>query len=478
VTGRKPGTEYDAIVVGAGPNGLSCAITLAQSGWSVLVLEAAPTVGGGARSSEVTLPGFRHDICSAVHPLAVLSPAFQTMPLKRHGLEWVHPGAPLAHPLDDGTAVMLERSLDATAEQLGPDAGAYRSLMQPVVADAERLIAGILGPLRIPRHPLAMARFGLSALRSASGLAHGRFDSERTRALFAGIAGHALLPLERHGTAAIALVLGLSAHVAGWPVARGGSQTIVDALASYLVELGGEIQTDRRVTSLDGLPSSRAVLFDTGPRQMLRIAGDELPRRYARQLRRYRYGPGVFKVDWALDGPVPWTAPECSRAGTIHVGGTFGEIASYERLIARGEHPDAPFVLVSQQSRFDPTRAPAGKQALWGYCHVPSGSTVDMTERIEAQIERYAPGFRDLILARSTMNAAEMEHYNANYIGGDINGGAQDLRQIFTRPVPRFDPYSTPNPRLYLCSSSTPPGGGVHGICGYFAAQSALRRLS
>lgn len=470
-------TAYDAIVVGAGPNGLTAAIVLAQSGWSVLVLEAAPTVGGGTRSAELTLPGFTHDICSAIHPLALMSPAFQNMPLARHGLSWVHPEIPLAHPLDGGRAVLLERSLEETAIGLGPDREAYRTQMEPLVADAQRLVDGVLGPLRFPRHPRALARFGVSALRSSTGLARARFTTEEARALFAGMAAHSLLPLEWKGTAAIALVLGLSAHVVGWPVARGGSQAIAAALAAYLRELGGEIQTYRRVTDVKELPLARAVLFDTSPSDMLRITGDALPGWYRAQLRRFRHGPGVFKIDWALSGPVPWSARSCARAGTVHVGGTLEEIAASERAAERGEHADRPLVLLAQQSLFDVSRAPEGKQVLWGYCHVPSGSTVDMTERIEAQIERFAPGFRDLILARSTMNALEMEHYNTNYIGGDINGGLQDLRQIFTRPAPRFDPYSTPNRRLYLCSSSTPPGGGVHGLCGYFAALSVLRRL-
>ncbi|HUG15830.1 MAG TPA: NAD(P)/FAD-dependent oxidoreductase [Thermomicrobiales bacterium] len=475
---RDSGIAYDAVVVGTGPNGLAAAVTLAQTGWSVLALEAASTVGGGTRSAALTLPGFTHDICSAVHPLAVLSPAFRNMPLQRHGLEWAHPPTPLAHPLDGGIAAVLERSLETTVEWLGPDGEAYRSLMQPLADDVERLVESVLGPFRIPRHPLALSRFGMSALRSASGLARSRFRTEQARALVAGIAGHSMLPLERPGTAAVALILGISAHVAGWPVARGGSQSIANALAAYLLELGGEIETNRRVTSLAELPTSRAVLFDTGPRQLVEMAGDELPGWYRAQLRRFRYGPGSFKVDWALSGAVPWTATECARAGTVHAGGTLAEISAAEAAVARGEHPERPFVLLSQPCVADPSRAPDGQHTLWGYCHVPSGSTVDMTERIEAQIERFAPGFRDLILARAAMNAVEMERYNANYIGGDINGGLQDLRQVFTRPAPRFDPYSTPNRRLYLCSSSTPPGGGVHGLCGHFAAQSVLRRLS
>jgi phytoene dehydrogenase-like protein len=470
--------RYDAIVVGSGPNGLAAAVALAQQGWEVLVLEREATVGGGTRSTELTLPGFVSDVCAAVHPLGVLSPFFQTLPLREHGLEWVQPPAPLAHPLDDGTAVMLERSVDATAALLGPDRAAYRALFEPLVADTQRLVGSILGPLRLPRHPLALARFGLTAQRSATGLARSTFEGHRARALFAGLAAHSLQALEQRLTAAFGLVLGLSGHVAGWPVARGGSQAIANALAAHLRALGGEVVTGQAVDTLRHLPPSRAVLFDTSTRDLLHIAGDALPGWYRRQLGRYRYGHGIFKLDWALDGPIPWAAPAAVRAATVHVGGSLEEIAASERAMARGGHIDRPFVLVAQQSLFDPLRAPRGKHVAWGYCHVPAGSTVDMTARIEAQVERFAPGFRDRVLARHTMTAAQMEAYNPNYIGGDINGGLQDLRQTFTRPVPRFDPYATPNRRLYLCSSVTPPGGGVHGLCGYFAAQSVLRRAA
>jgi phytoene dehydrogenase-like protein len=469
-------SRYDAIVIGSGPNGLAAAVALARDGWSVLVLERRATVGGGTRSAELTLPGFVSDVCAAVHPLGVLSPFFHTLPLREYGLEWVQPPAPLAHPLDGGTAVMLERSVDATAALLGPDSRAYHDLMAPLVADTQRLVGSILGPLRLPRHPIALARFGLSALRSTNGLARATFEGHRARALFAGMAAHSLMPLEQRATAAFGLVLGLTGHVAGWPIARGGSQAIADALAGYLRALGGEIVTEQQVRSLGELPSARAVIFDTSTRDLLSIAGDALPGWYRRQLDRYRYGHGVFKIDWALSGPIPWTARECTRAATVHLGGSLEEIAASERAMARGAHIDRPFVLLAQQSLFDTSRAPAGKQVAWGYCHVPAGSTVDMTARVEAQVERYAPGFRDLILARHTMTAAQMEDYNPNYLGGDINGGLQDLRQLFTRPVPRYDPYSTPNKRLYLCSSATPPGGGVHGLCGFFAAQSVMRR--
>jgi phytoene dehydrogenase-like protein len=472
-----PERVSDAIVVGAGPNGLAAAIALARARRPVLVLEAEEAIGGGTRSAELTLPGFVHDVCSAIHPLAAASPFFRTLPLSQYGLEFIQPPAPLAHPFDDGTAALLERSIKATGEQLGRDAAAYRKLMEPLVRNAAAVLEEALGPLRLPRHPLALARFGLLALRSAAGLATGWFVGGRARALFAGLAAHSIQPLERPPTAAFGLMLGLLGHAVGWPVARGGSQKIAEALATHLRSLGGEIVAGARVQSLESLPPARAVLLDVTPRQVLGIAGPWLPAGYQRQLAAYRYGPGVFKVDWALDGPIPWTAAECARAGTVHLGGSLGEIAVAERAAWRGEPAERPFVIVGQQSLFDPTRAPAGKHTVWAYCHVPHGSTVDMTERIEAQLERFAPGFRDRVLARHTMPPAEIERHNANCVGGDINGGVQDLRQLFTRPTARLVPYGTPAQGLYLCSSSTPPGGGVHGMCGYFAAQAALRHL-
>jgi phytoene dehydrogenase-like protein len=465
----------DAVVVGGGPNGLAAAITLARAGRSVRLVEAGETVGGGTRSAELTLPGFRHDVCSAIHPLGVGSPFFRGLPLGAHGLTWVHPPAPLAHPLDDGTAVMLERSVRATAANLGRDAGAYRRWMGPLVADTDKVLAEFLGPLRVPRHPLALLRFGPLAILPAGALARLLFRGERARALFAGIAAHAIQPLEHPATAAFGLILGTLGHAVGWPLPRGGSQQIADALASYLRSLGGEVVTGNHVRSVDDLPSARAVLFDVTPRQLLAIAGARFPAGYRRRLAGYRYGAAAFKVDWALDGPIPWTAAGCTRAGTVHLGGTLAEIAAGEAAVGRGEHPDRPFVLLAQPSLFDPSRAPAGKHTVWAYCHVPNGSTVDMTDRVEAQIERFAPGFRDRILARHAVSPAALEQYNSNYVGGDINGGVQDLRQLFTRPVARLVPYSTPARGLYICSSSTPPGGGVHGMCGYQAARAALR---
>ena len=468
---------YDAVVVGAGPNGLAAAIALAQAGKSVLVVEDRDTVGGGCRSAELTLPGFLHDTCSAIHPLGLGSPFFRTLPLGEHGLEWIQPPAPVAHPLDDGTAVMMERSVEDTARGLGADATAYRRLMGPVVERWDALVPDLLAPLHLPRHPVALARFGLAALRSARGLAEARFRDERARALFAGLAGHSIVPLERAATAAIGLVLGAAAHAVGWPLPRGGSRRIADALAAQLRSLGGEIRTGHVVESLDALPPARAVLCDVTPRQLLTLAGDRLGGRYRRQLERYRYGPAAFKVDLALSGPIPWRAGDCVRAGTVHLGGTLAEIAASEAEVGRGRHPERPYVLLAQQSLFDPSRAPAGKHTAWAYCHVPNGSAVDMTQRIEAQIERFAPGFRDLVLARSVLTPARLHDLNPNYVGGDINGGAQDLGQMFTRPAPRIVPYSTPVRGLYICSSSTPPGGGVHGMCGYHAARAALRTV-
>jgi phytoene dehydrogenase-like protein len=466
----------DAIVVGSGPNGLASAITLAQAGLSVRVYEARDNLGGGARSAELTLPGCIHDVCSAIHPLGFASPFYRTLPLGEHGLEWVHPPAALAHPFADGTAALLERSVELTAATLGEDAVAYRQLMTPFVADWSKLEDFLLGPLRWPRHPLLVLRFGWRAVRSAHRLAERWFSGERARGYFAGLAAHALMPLERLPTAAFGLLLGILGHVVGWPFPRGGAQRITDALASYFRTLGGEVVTGRPITSLDELPPARAVLLDVTPRQLLAIAGKQLPAAYRRRLERYRYGPAAFKIDWALDGPIPWQTPVCTRAATVHVGGTLAEIAAAERAAWQGEHSGRPFVLVAQQSLFDSTRAPPGKQVAWGYCHVPNGATFDMTESIERQIERFAPGFRDRVLARSVLTPTALEQYNANYIGGDINGGVQDLWQLFTRPTLQLVPYATPVQGLYLCSSSTPPGGGVHGLCGYYAARAALRR--
>jgi phytoene dehydrogenase-like protein len=469
--------RVDAVVVGSGPNGLAAAIRLAQAGKSVTVLEAEDTIGGGTRSAELTLPGFIHDVCSAVHPLAVGSAFFRTLPLRRYGLEFLHPPIPLAHPLDD-TTVLLTRSVQETSAGLGADAVTYARLMGPLVGNADFLMGQFFAPLHLSTaaaaHPLLLARFGSLAIRSAVGLAKSTFKQAPARALFAGLGAHSIQPLEHLSTAGYSLMLGVSGHAYGWPVARGGSQKIADALAAHLRTLGGSIITGRRVGSMADLPPARAYLFDVTPRQLLSIAGDALPNEYRRELARFRYGAGVFKVDWALDAPIPWRDDRCLRAGTVHLGGVLEEIAASEAAVGRGQVAESPYVLLSQPSLFDDSRAPAGKHTVWAYCHVPNGSTVDMTDRIEAQVERFAPGFRRRIIGRHVMTPADVERYNANCIGGDINGGSADLRQWFLRPTWRL--YATPNRRIYICSSSTPPTGGVHGLCGYFGAQAALRR--
>ena len=441
----------------------------------MLVREGADEPGGGVRSAELTLPGFVHDLCSGVHPLVAASPFFRSAPLADHGLELVEPPAPLAHPLDDGSAVLLERSPTATAAGLGEDGPAYERLLGRLLRDWDAVEAAALAPLvRVPRRPVALGRFGLSALRSADGLARGAFRGERARALLAGCAAHSMLPLERRPSAAFGLVLLALGHRVGWPFPRGGSGEITKALVAELARHGGRVETGAPVAWLAELGSPRLVLCDVGPPALARLAGDRLPEGYARRLQRFRYGPGAFKVDYALGGPIPWTAPECSRAGTVHLGGTLAEIAASERSAWRGEHAERPFVLLAQHTLFDPTRAPAGKHTAWAYCHVPHGSPVDMTERIEAQIERFAPGFREGVLARRVMGPAELEARNPNLVGGDLNAGAADLRGLLARPVARPVPYRTPVPGLYLCSASTPPGGGVHGMCGYLAARAAL----
>jgi phytoene dehydrogenase-like protein len=469
-------TTYDAVVVGSGPNGLAAAIAMQQAGLSVLLLEGSKELGGGLRTAELTLPGFRHDICSAIHPMAVASPFFRTLPLAQYGLNFITPPVAAAHPFDDGTAPTAVQSLAETARQLGPDADSYQRLLAPLLARWPRLAPDALAPLHIPRHPLDLARFGLSALQPATLLAK-RFQGEKAKGLLAGMAAHALQPLSNVATSAIGLVLLLTAHSQGWPLAQGGSQAIADALVAHFRALGGHIQTGTYVRSLAELPTARAVLLDVTPAQLLQMAGHRLSSLYRWQLRRYRYGMGAFKIDWALAAPIPWVAPGCAQAGTLHLGGTLAEIAAGEQATARGQHPTRPFVLLAQQSPFDPSRAPAGQHTAWAYCHVPNGSPRDMTTAIEAQVERFAPGFRERILARHTFDPAQLEAHNPNYIGGDINGGMLDIKQLFTRPVLRASPYRTSLRGLYLCSSSTPPGGGVHGLCGYYAARRALRDM-
>jgi phytoene dehydrogenase-like protein len=464
----------DAIVVGSGPNGLSAAVVLARAGLSVHVFEGASTIGGGMRTESLTLPGFAHDVCSAVHPLAPASPFLSRLPLEQHGLSWIEPPIALAHPLDSGPPATLMRDIAQTSRSLGNDEQAYRSLMEPFARHWPALAPDVLAPLHLPHHPLLVARFAIAGLASARRLVERRFSDERARVLLAGIATHAMQPLTRAGTAAIALVLAAAGHRVGWPIPTGGSQRIAAALGSYFTQLGGHIETGAPIRSLGGLPRARAILLDVTPRQLLRIADRELPARYKRALTRFEYGPGVFKVDWALAAPVPWRSEECRQAGTLHLGGSLDELAANEAAVARNEHPQRPTVLLAQPSVFDRSRAPGDAHTLWGYCHVPSGSTVDMLPRIEAQIERFAPGFGERVIARHVLTPSELEVHNPNIVGGDIGGGANTLRQLFFRPVARWNPCKTPVRGLYLCSSSTPPGGGVHGMCGYHAARTAL----
>jgi len=470
---------HDAVIIGSGPNGLSAAIALAQRGLRTLVLERNDTVGGGARTAELTLPGFRHDVCSSIFPFAAGSPFLRTLRLEAHGLRWAHPGAPLAHPLDDGSAAVLHRSIEETAATFrhDGDARAYAKMMRPLVDAWEDLAGDILAPpLHRPRAWRAFAKFMWLGATSGKRFAHAHFTGERARALFAGCAAHSILPIEKMPSGAFGLVLMLAGHAVGWPMAEGGAQAISDALASLLRSLGGEIEMGREIRSMRDLPGSKMYLFDTTPRQMLAIAGNELPWRYSARTMRFKPGPGIFKVDWALSAPAPWTARDCALAGTVHLTGTLEETAEAERGPWEGRTAENPYVIFAQPSVFDPSRAPAGAHTAWAYCHVPNGSSEDMTERIEAQVERFAPGFRDIILARHTKNCAQIEAENPNYLGGDIGGGANNAMQLLARPVLSINPYATPNPRIFICSASTPPGAGVHGMCGFFAAQAALAR--
>ena len=467
----------DAIVVGSGPNGLAAGIVLARAGLTTVIREAQPTLGGGLRSAELTLPGFVHDVCSAVHPLALSSPFFRSLPLAEFGLEWIQPPAPLAHPLDGGTAAVLEQPLEETARGLGEGGRDWIRLHGAFARAWDDLAVDVLAPpLHLAKSPILMTRFGLQALLPATFLAR-RLRGTAARALFAGNAAHSFLPLEMAGTAAFGLLLSVAGHAVGWPIVRGGSQRFADALLGYFRSLGGVVQADAPVSRLDELAGARVVMMDVGPRQLVRIAGDRLPAGYRRALERYRYGAAAYKLDWALDGPVPWTSTACARAATIHLGGTLEEIAASEAAHARGEVHERPFVLFVQPSLFDATRAPAGRHTAWAYCHVPNGCTLDVTDRIERQVERFAPGFRERILARSAITPTQFEQRNANLIGGDINGGMMDLPQVFRRPVVGPTPYRTPLRGVYLCSASTPPGGGVHGMAGYHAASVALRDL-
>jgi phytoene dehydrogenase-like protein len=472
-------TMSRACVIGSGPNGLAAAIVLAQAGMRVEVFEAEAEPGGAVRTLPLTLPGFLHDFGSAVYPFAAGSPFFSALPLGDHGLEWIHGEVPLAHPLDDGSAVVLERDLEHAERSLGADGKLWRSLMQPAADDWKEFAEDTLGPaMRIPHHPLRMARFGLTAFQSAQSFAKSHFVSPRTRAIFAGLAGHSFLGFDQPLSATIGWMFGITVHAVGWPIPRGGSQAITQALIGYLKTLGGTVQTSCRVDAArfsEMESSSDLVLFDTAPRQLVEIAGDRLSPKYRNELERFKLAPGAFKVDYALSQPVPWRAADCRRAITVHVGGSFEEIAEAENSVANGREAERPFVLVAQPTLYDPSRAPDGKHVLWAYCHVPNGSTFDMTERIEAQIERFAPGFRDCVLARHVSSPAALEAMDANLVGGDISGGTMTMRQMFFRPT--ASQYATGVPKLYLCSASTPPGGGVHGMCGYHAARLALRQM-
>jgi phytoene dehydrogenase-like protein len=468
--------DFDAIVVGAGPNGLAAAIRLQQEGLSVLLIEAKSTVGGGMRTAELTLPGFKHDVCSAIHPMAAMSPFFKRLPLHKFGLEYIEPPVAAAHPFDDGQAAILSKSIEETALSLNIDKEKWDRSIRPLVINWPLIENDLLASLRFPKHPVAFTQFGLQAIQSATQYAK-RFQSKEAKGLWAGLAAHSILPLSYSATSAIALVLTIAAHSVGWPLPKGGSQSIANALAAYFISLGGKVQTNFYVRSLKDLPSSHAVLFDVGPKQLLQIAGHQFSSLYKWQLKRYRYGMGVFKVDWALDAPIPFASEECRRAGTVHIGNTIEEINENETAAWKGKHVDKPFVLLAQQSLFDNTRAPQGKHTAWAYCHVPNGSEKDMTEEIEKQVERFAPGFRERIIGRHVMNTKQLEDYNANYRGGDIIGGAANLSQVFARPALRYSPYRTSAKGIYICSASTPPGGGVHGMSGFHAANRALRDL-
>lgn len=469
--------QYDAIIIGSGPNGLAAGIRLAQEGLSVKIFEKQDTIGGGTRTQELTRPGFHHDVCSAIHPLAKASPFLKTLPLQEYGLEWIQPEIPLAHPLDDQPAGAIFHSLDKTVDHFGADGKTYRRAVEPFMEKWDGLLSDLLGPFSLlPDHPLLMARFGLNALRPAHWFAQ-RYKTEKARAVFAGLAAHGIMPFDKVATSAIGLVLGIAAHTVGWPYPKGGSHAITEAMGDYFTSLGGKIETGIEITSVKELPQSSLLFFNNTPRQILDIAGDNLPSSYAKKLKNFKYGQGVFKMDLALSEQIPWQDELCRKAGTVHLGGNFEEIAQSEEQAANGTPPEKPYVLVAQQSLEDSSRAPSGQHTCWAYCHMPNGSAKDMSEPILEQIERFAPGFRDCIIDSHAMNPHAMQVYNPNYIGGDINGGRADITQLFTRPAGLFDPYHIPQTNMYIASSSTPPGGGVHGMCGYHAAESALKKI-
>lgn len=469
--------QYDVIIIGSGPNGLSAGIYLAQKGKKVLILEAASSAGGGTRTAELTLPGFHHDVCSSVHPMGILSPFFKTLNLERFGLEWIYPNASVAHPLDNGEVIMLKTSVEETAQQLGADSRKYNRIMTPLAKHTDWLMEDSMKPLGIPKHPLFLAQFGLRGLLPAKTLGKMAFKTPEAKALFAGCAAHSIIPFEKMFSSAVGLVFLATGHSINWPVAKGGSKSIAEALLKCFTSLGGDIRFSSRITKMSDLPKAKAYLFDTDPLQLVKIAENELPKKYIKRVKKYNFGPGVFKIDYALSGPIPWANPKCNEASTVHLGGTLEEIAQGEKDVWEGRHNNKPFVLLTQQSLFDSERSPEGQHTCWAYCHVPNGSEKDMSEIIENQIERFAPGFKKLIIAKHSMNTKAFHAYNPNYVGGAVTGGAADITQLFTRPIARFDPYSTPNPKLFICSASTPPGGGVHGMNGYHAAKSVLKYL-
>lgn len=468
--------KFDAVIIGSGPNGLAAGIKLAENDLKVLIIEAKETIGGGTRSGELTLPGFNHDYCSGVHPAGELSPFFKSLPLEKYGLEWLHPEFSVAHPLDGEPAVILKKSITETARDLGEDAVAWEKIFIPFVNNSEQLFKDTFGPLTIPENPLLLAKFGLKGVQSARSFAEKNFKGERAKALFAGCAGHSILPMEKTLSAAIGLMFVIQGHATNWPVVKGGSVNLTNALAGYFKDLGGEIRTSQKIQKFEELPEAKTYLFDTDPLQLATIAKNKLPENYIKRLQKYRFGPGVFKVDWALSESIPWHDPNCKKASTVHIGGTLDEISISESNMWNGIHNEKPYIILCQQSEIDKSRAPSGQHTGYAYCHVPNGSIRDMTEIIENQVERFAPGFKDIILKKHTTNTQQFQNYNANYYGGAITGGVADLQQIFTRPVARLDPYSTPNSKIFICSASTPPGGGVHGMCGYHAARSVLKK--
>jgi phytoene dehydrogenase-like protein len=469
--------KQDVIIIGSGPNGLAAGIYLARKGLSVTILEAGKTAGGGMRTAELTLPGFKHDVCSAIHNMGYMSPYFNELQLNNYGLEWVFPEASVAHPLENNT-VALYQSLEKTAEQFGSDAKTYQRLMSQFANREDDLFEDALKPLGIPKNPLLLAKFGIRGLQPASFFAKHKFKNDEAKALFAGCAAHSILPFNKFFTTAVGMMFLISGHKKTWPLAKGGSQSVANALLKCFEEAGGKIELSTKINQWSDLPNAKAYLFDTDPQQLIHIAKDQLPENYKKRLNNYTYGPGVFKIDYALSEAIPWKDKKCIEAGTIHLGGTIEEIAQSEQDAWSGKHSDKPYVLLAQQSLFDDTRAPKGRHTCWAYCHVPFGSEKDMSSIIENQIEHYAPGFKDIILAKSSMNTKDFYNYNSNYLGGVIAGGSADITQLFTRPIVKLDPYSTPNPQIFICSASTPPGGGVHGMGGYYAAKSVFKKLN